>query len=75
VFRYDHDHHFTARFFQLGEEVIQLVEELLRANFVIRRFALAREVVAVMQRQGVVEGGVAGVTLFIFGFQPAVEGR
>ena len=42
VFRYDDDQHLTPRSLQFGEEIIQLIEELLRTGFIVRGFALAR---------------------------------
>ncbi|SSN09831.1 Uncharacterised protein [Klebsiella pneumoniae] len=75
VFRHYHHHHFPPRFLQLGEEVIQVIKQLLRPHFVVCGFALSREVVAVMQRQGVIEGGVPRIAAGLFGLQPAVEDR
>ena len=73
VFRYNDDQHLTSRFLQLGEETVQLIEELLRTGFIVRGFALARIVVAVMQRQRVVEGRRTRRIQLIQRLQPAVQ--
>ena len=73
VFRYDDDQHLTPRFLQFSEETVQLIEELLRTGFIVRGFALARIVVTVMQRQGVVEGRRARRIQLIQRLQPAVQ--
>ena len=75
MFRHDDDHHLASRFLQLSKETIQLVEELLRTGFIVRGFALARIVVAVVQRQRVVEGRRARRIQFIQRLQPAVQRR
>ncbi|MGY6035978.1 hypothetical protein ACUY4R_004088 [Kosakonia sp. BK9b] len=73
MFRHQYHHYLTPGLLKLGEEGIQFIKEFLRPQFVIRCFAIARIVVAVMQWQQVVEGGGALTLVIRFGLHPAIQ--
>ncbi|CNU71502.1 Uncharacterised protein [Salmonella enterica subsp. enterica serovar Bovismorbificans] len=75
MLRYDDYHHLTPGFLQFGKEGVQFIEQFLRADFIIRRFADAGEVVAIVQRQQVKESRGAGIGFTFFPCQPAVQDR
>ncbi len=72
MLRYDDHHHLTPGFLQFGKEGVQFIEQFLRADFIIRRFADA--VFAATQRQQVKES--RGATCHhVLPAKPAVQDR
>ncbi len=70
-----HHHHDdpTARFFQVGQEGVQLIEQHLRARLPGCGAGCARLARAVVQRDQVIEGGGARIAAFGAVIQPALH--